>query len=164
MASVNKVILIGNLGKDPEVRHLEGGVAVARFPIATSETFKDKSGQKQERTEWHNIVLWRGLAEVAEKYLRKGQSVYVEGKIRSNNYQDKEGVQRYSTEIVADNLTMLGGRGDNANDSGGNSSHQEQQPVTTSASGGFGGRSASTAGNAGASVAGQNDEPDDLPF
>ena len=100
MASVNKVILIGNLGKDPEVRHLEGGVAVARFPIATSETFKDKNGERQERTEWHNIVLWRGLAEVAEKYLKKGQSVFIEGKIRTSNYQDKDGNQRYSTEAA----------------------------------------------------------------
>ncbi|MBF9255218.1 single-stranded DNA-binding protein [Pontibacter sp. 172403-2] len=158
MASVNKVILVGNLGKDPEVRHLEGGVAVARFSLATSETFKDKNGQKQERTEWHNIVLWRGLAEVAEKYLRKGQSVYIEGKIRSNNYQDKEGVQRYSTEIVADNMTMLGGRSDNGN---GNSGNYQEQPATAQASGNFGGGSASSQGNASAF---QNDEPDDLPF
>ncbi|WP_266203181.1 single-stranded DNA-binding protein [Pontibacter kalidii] len=158
MASVNKVILIGNLGKDPEVRHLEGGVAVARFPIATSESFKDKSGQKQERTEWHNIVVWRGLAEVAEKYLRKGNSVYIEGRIRTNSYQDKEGVQRYSTEIVADNMTMLGGRSDNGGSGGGN--YQE----SSAASGGnyAGGATA----DKGSSPAGgfQNDEPDDLPF
>ncbi|TPE45175.1 single-stranded DNA-binding protein [Pontibacter mangrovi] len=156
MASVNKVILIGNLGKDPEIRHLEGGVAVARFPIATSETFKDKSGQKQERTEWHNIVVWRGLAEVAEKYLRKGNSVFIEGKIRSNNYTDKDGIQRYSTEIVADNMTMLGGRSDN----GGGGDYQG----SAAASGGnFGG--GATANKGGSPAGGfQNDEPDDLPF
>lgn len=167
MASVNKVILVGNLGKDPEVRHLEGGVAVARFSLATSETFKDKSGQKQERTEWHNIVLWRGLAEVAEKYLRKGQSVYIEGKIRSNNYQDKEGVQRYSTEIVADNMTMLGSRSDNngggSDNTSGNSGNYQQQPAAASASGSFGGGSASASSQGNASAF-QNDEPDDLPF
>ena len=162
MASVNKVILIGNLGKDPEVRHLEGGVAVARFPMATSETFKDKQGQRQERTEWHNIVVWRGLAEVAEKYLKKGNSVYIEGKLRTNNYQDKEGIQRYSTEIVADQMTMLGGpSGGSSNGSGGN--YQESSSSPASSSGGnIGGGAA--AGTGGASSAFQNDEPDDLPF
>ncbi|GAB3534340.1 hypothetical protein GCM10027443_21260 [Pontibacter brevis] len=158
MASVNKVILIGNLGKDPEVRHLEGGVAVARFPMATSETFKDKSGQRQERTEWHNIVVWRGLAEVAEKYLKKGNSVYIEGRLRTNNYQDKEGIQRYSTEIVADNMTMLGGR----NDNGGGGNYQESSSSSASSSGGnYGGGATATGGGASAF---QNDEPDDLPF
>ncbi|QCR24344.1 single-stranded DNA-binding protein [Pontibacter sp. SGAir0037] len=154
MASVNKVILIGNLGKDPEVRHLEGGVAVARFPIATSETFKDRNGQKQEKTEWHNIVLWRGLAEVAEKYLRKGQSVFIEGKIRTNQYQDKDGNQRYSTEIVADNMTMLGGRSDNG---GGAGNYQDAYSSQSS------GSSSSSSASGGASAF-QNDEPDDLPF
>jgi single-strand DNA-binding protein len=153
MASVNKVILIGNLGKDPEVRHLEGGVAVARFPIATSESFKDKSGQRQERTEWHTIVLWRGLAEVAEKYLRKGQSVYIEGKLRTNNYQDKDGIQRYSTEIVADSMTMLGGGAGKDNNGNGGSGYQESAAST--------GGSNFSSGNASAT---QNDEPDDLPF
>jgi single-strand DNA-binding protein len=161
MASVNKVILIGNLGKDPEVRHLEGGVAVARFPIATSESFKDKSGQKQERTEWHNIVLWRGLAEVAEKYLRKGQAVYIEGKLRTNNYQDKEGVQRYSTEIVADNMTMLGGRSDSGSSGGDNYQGASSSSASGAASGGNYGGGGSSAGGASAF---QNDEPDDLPF
>jgi single-strand DNA-binding protein len=160
MASVNKVILIGNLGKDPEVRHLEGGVAVARFPIATSESFKDKNGQKQERTEWHNIVVWRGLAEVAEKYLRKGNSVFIEGKIRTSNYQDKDGVQRYSTEIVADNMTMLGGRSDNGG-SGGGGNFQESSAATSG--GNYGGGATASKGD---SPAGgfQSDEPDDLPF
>lgn len=161
MASVNKVILIGNLGKDPEVRHLEGGVAVARFPIATSESFKDKNGEKQERTEWHNIVLWRGLAEVAEKYLRKGQSVFIEGKIRTNSYQDKEGVQRYSTEIVADNMTMLSAREGGNGGSGSFQGGAPSQSAGQSQSSGQGSAAASGKGNASAF---QNDEPDDLPF
>jgi len=107
MAGVNKVILIGNLGKDPEVRYLEGGIAVANFPVATTESFRDKNGNKQEQTEWHQIVLWRRLAEVAEKYLRKGQQVYIEGKIRSRSWDDKEGNKRYTTEIFGDVLTIL---------------------------------------------------------
>ena len=110
MAGVNKVILVGNLGKDPEVRHLEGGTAVANFPLATTETYKDKTGQRQSQTEWHNIVLWRGLAEVAEKYLKKGNQVYIEGKLRSRSWEDKEGNTRYITEIVADSMTMLGSK------------------------------------------------------
>ncbi|HTF03687.1 MAG TPA: single-stranded DNA-binding protein [Bacteroidia bacterium] len=107
MAGVNKVILIGNLGKDPEVRYLEGGIAVANFPVATTESFRDKNGNKQEQTEWHQIVMWRRLAEVAEKYLRKGQQVYIEGKIRSRSWEDKEGNKRYTTEIFGDVLTIL---------------------------------------------------------
>lgn len=151
MASVNKVILVGNLGKDPEVRHLQDGVAVARFPIATSESFKDKNGQKQERTEWHNVVVWRGLADVAEKYLKKGHSVYIEGKIRTNSYQDKEGIQRYSTEIVADNLTMLGGRSDNAGATSNN----------TDTAGAYAGSANTGARHEAPAFEG---EPDDLPF
>ncbi|MCU0434174.1 MAG: single-stranded DNA-binding protein [Bacteroidia bacterium] len=107
MAGVNKVILIGNLGKDPEVRYLEGGIAVANFPLATTETFRDKNGNKNEQTEWHQIVLWRRLAEVAEKFLRKGQQVYLEGKIRSRSWEDKDGNKRYTTEIFGDSLTIL---------------------------------------------------------
>jgi len=160
MASINKVILIGNLGKDPEVRHLEGGVAVARFPLATSETFKDKNGERQERTEWHNIVLWRGLAEVSEKYLRKGQSVYIEGKIRSNNYTDKDGIQRYSTEIVADNMTMLGGRsegGQSQDNGGGNYS-------STSNNNGGGNAASAPKATSTSRPSSFEEEPDDLPF
>jgi single-strand DNA-binding protein len=112
MAGVNKVILVGNLGKDPEVRYLEGGTAVANFSLATTESYKDKQGNRIEQTEWHNIVVWRGLAEVAEKYLKKGSQVYVEGKLRTRSYDDKDGVKRYSTEIIADNMTMLGGKRD----------------------------------------------------
>lgn len=106
--SVNKVILIGNLGKDPEVRHLENGAVVANFPIATSETYTDRNtGERRENTDWHDIVVWRGLAEVVEKYVRKGHKVYVEGKLKKRSWQDKEGNTRYTTEVVADELTIL---------------------------------------------------------
>src|SRR5688572_15605175 len=106
--SVNKVILVGNLGKDPEVRYLENGVSVARFPVATSETFTDKNtGEKREITEWHNIVLWRGLAKVAESYLKKGMKVYIEGKLKTRSWQDDSQQTRYTTEIVADQMVML---------------------------------------------------------
>jgi single-strand DNA-binding protein len=112
MAGVNKVILIGNLGRDPEIRHLEGGVSVANFPMATTESYKDKTGNRVEQTEWHNIVMWRGLAEVAEKYLKKGMTVYVEGKLRTRNYE-KDGQKHYRTEILADNMTILSRKDDN---------------------------------------------------
>ena len=116
MAGVNKVILIGNLGKDPEVRYLDSGVAVANFSLATTENYKNKEGERVSQTEWHNIVLWRGLAEVAEKWLKKGSSVYVEGKIRNRKWEDKEGNTRYTTEILGDNITMLGKKNDNSSD------------------------------------------------
>ena len=110
MAGVNKVILVGNLGKDPEVRHLEGGNSVANFTLATNEYYKDKQGARVERTEWHNISAWRGLAELAEKYLKKGSQVYVEGKLRTRQYQDKDQQTRYITEIVAEEISLLGSR------------------------------------------------------
>jgi len=110
MAGVNKVILVGNLGKDPEVRYLDNGVAVANFSLATTENYKNKAGERVSQTEWHNIVLWRGLAEVAEKYLKKGASVYIEGKIKTRKWEDKDGNTRYNTEILADNMNMLGGK------------------------------------------------------
>jgi single-strand DNA-binding protein len=111
MSGINKVILIGHLGKDPEVRYLEGGVSVASFPLATSETY-NKDGKKVEQTEWHNIVMWRSLADVAAKYLQKGKLVYIEGKLRTRSFEDKEGVKKYTTEIVAENFTMLGRKSD----------------------------------------------------
>ena len=115
MSGVNKVILVGHVGKDPEVRYLEGGVAVARLPLATSESYKNKDGQKVDQTEWHNLVFWRGLAEIVEKYVRKGKLIYVEGKIRTRSYGD-ENNKKYITEIIADSMTMLGGpRVDDAN-------------------------------------------------
>lgn len=106
--SLNKVMLIGNLGKDPELRYTPNGTAVATFSIATSDSWKDAEGKLTERTEWHNVVTWRKLAEISAQYLKKGQKVYVEGSIRNRNYDDKNGVKRYVTEIVADNLIMLG--------------------------------------------------------
>lgn len=116
MAGVNKVILVGNLGKDPEVRHLEGGASVAHFTLATNEYYKDKQGNRVERTEWHNISAWRGLAELAEKYLKKGSQVYVEGKLRTRQYQDKDQQTRYITEVIADEISLLGSRsGSNSN-------------------------------------------------
>lgn len=111
MAGVNKVILIGNLGRDPEIRTLESGVKVARFSLATTESYNDRNtGQRVDQTEWHNIVLWRGLADIAEKYLRKGNQVYIEGKLQTRSYQDKDGITKYSTEIIGQNMNMLGGR------------------------------------------------------
>jgi len=110
--SVNKVILVGNVGKDPEIRHLDTGVAVANFPLATSESYTAKNGEKVTTTEWHNIVLWRGLAEVAEKYVTKGRQLYIEGRIRTRNYDDKDGNKRYITEIYGDTMQMLGTKSD----------------------------------------------------
>ncbi|MEQ8623374.1 MAG: single-stranded DNA-binding protein [Vicingaceae bacterium] len=148
MSGVNKVILVGRLGKDPEVRHLESGAAVANFPIATSETYKDKQGNKQESTEWHSIVLWRGLAEIAEKYLTKGNLVYIEGKLKTRNWQDKDGNTRYTTEIVGDNMTMLGSKND-----GNNSSSNENQESGSN-----------TRKQSAEKVELEEDESDDLPF
>ena len=111
MSGINKVILVGHLGKDPELRYLEGGVSVASFPLATSETF-NKDGRKVEQTEWHNIVMWRGLADIAAKFLQKGKLVYIEGKLRTRTFEDKEGIKKYTTEVVAENFTMLGRKTD----------------------------------------------------
>mgnify|MGYP001429262974 FL=1 len=119
-ASMNKVILMGNLGKAPETRTLESGVVMCRFPIATSETYKNrKSGEKTSHTEWHNVVLWRGLAEVAEKYLNKGDKILIEGRIRSRSWEDKEsGQMRFITEILADQMQMIGSVKRNSNSDG----------------------------------------------
>ena len=106
---VNKVILIGNLGADPEVKHLDSGSAVARLRIATTETYRDRDGNRQDRTEWHNVVLWRRLAEVAEQYLNKGDQIYVEGRLQTRSYE-KDGVTKYFTEVIGNSMTMLGGR------------------------------------------------------
>tara|TARA_A100000171_G_scaffold24058_1_gene22373 strand:+ start:1497 stop:1934 length:438 start_codon:yes stop_codon:yes gene_type:complete len=122
MAGVNKVILVGNLGKDPEVRHLESGRAVANFSLATSETYKNKQGERVTTTEWHNIVLWSPLAEIAEKFLKKGSQVYIEGKLTTRSWDDQDGNKRYTTEVVGNNLTMLGTKSDNEG-GGGSSSY-----------------------------------------
>ena len=112
--SVNKVILVGRLGRDPETRYTGGGQAVANFSVATDETYKDRNGEKQKRTEWHKIVVWGKQAEIAQQYLKKGSLLFVEGRIQSREWQDKEGQKRTSFEIVASNFRMLGGRGDGA--------------------------------------------------
>lgn len=147
--SINKVILIGNLGKDPEVRHLENGASVANLPIATSETYKDrKSGEKVTQTEWHNIVLWRGLADIAEKYLNKGDKIYIEGKLRTRSWQDQEGNNRYTTEVVADNLTMLGKISDNNSGNANSFNNEKTNPSSKKSEEDFS----------------APDENDDLPF
>lgn len=119
MAGVNKVILVGNLGADPEIRNLPSGSSVANFNIATSETYTNKNGERVTQTEWHRIECWEGLAKVAEQYLKKGNQVYIEGKLRTEEWQDKEGNTRYTTKVRAQNMTMLGGRNDNNGNSGG---------------------------------------------
>jgi len=151
MAGVNKAIIVGRLGKDPEVRHLDSGVAVASFSVATSETYKDRNtGERKESTEWHNIVLWRGLADVAEKYLKKGDQVYVEGKLRTRSWE-KDGITRYTTEIVGDNMNMLGSGG------GGGSSSQAPMPNTED----YG---SSNSSSYEASSTTESNVSDDLPF
>jgi single-strand DNA-binding protein len=161
MGSLNKATLIGNLGKDPEVRAIPSGAKVANFSIATTESYTGKDGQKVDKTEWHNIVMWRGLAEVAEKYLRKGSQVYIEGRLQTRSWDDQNGQKRYTTEIVADNMVMLGrptGGGGGAPREGGDSySQQREQPAMPSrSSGGGGGYSAPS------SMPPQAE--DDLPF
>ena len=107
MSRVNKVILVGNLGRDPEIRHIDGNISVAKFPLATSEVYKNKDRQRVTQTEWHNVVLWRQLAETAEKFLKKGSLVYIEGKLRTRNWDDKEGNKKYITEVIGDSMTLL---------------------------------------------------------
>ncbi|MCF6361730.1 MAG: single-stranded DNA-binding protein [Cyclobacteriaceae bacterium] len=158
MAGVNKVIILGRLGKDPEVRHLENGTPVASFSVATSESYKDRnSGEKVEKTEWHNIVLWRGLAEVAEKYLHKGDQVYIEGKLQTRSWE-KDGVTRYSTEIVGREMTMLGGKGQQ---SGG---EPNQGGYNAPAAAPSQPQAAAQPANPAAVEAQNNPELDDLPF
>jgi len=125
--SVNKVILVGNVGKDPEVRYLENGVAVAKFPLATSDNYKNKSGERVSNTEWHNIVAWRGLAEIAEKYVKKGNQLFIEGKLVSRSWDDKEGNKRYITEVIVNNMQMLDKRNQSSDNQ---SSTVNEEPKT----------------------------------
>jgi single-strand DNA-binding protein len=131
MASLNKVMLIGNLGKDPEVRYTTSGTAVASFSLATSEKFKNKTGEWEERTEWHNVTLWGRLAEIAGEYLAKGKTVYIEGRLQTRKWQDRDGRDRYTTEVVADKMQMLSGRGESGGRQGAGKAAEE--------SAGFGG-------------------------
>jgi single-strand DNA-binding protein len=112
MRGVNRVMLIGNLGKDPDMQFLEGNIGVSKFSLATTETYKDRSGKLISQTEWHTVVLWRGLAELAQKYLHKGSLVYIEGRLKTRSWEDKEGNKKFATEIVGDNLIMLDKRSD----------------------------------------------------
>lgn len=141
--SVNKVILVGNVGKDPDVRHLDSGATVARFSLATNETYTDKTGKKVTQTEWHNIVVWRGLADIAEKYVRAGKLLFVEGRLRTSSYDDKDGNKRYTTEILCDNFRFLGPSG---NSEGGSSNSKPAENNSIS------------------EPQGVVPEPDDLPF
>jgi single-strand DNA-binding protein len=161
MASVNKVILIGNLGRDPETRYTTGGDAVTNLNIATSETWKDKAGEKQEKTEWHRVVLFGRQAEIAGEYLKKGRSVYIEGRLQTKKYTDKDGVEKYSTEIVGDRMQLLGSR-----DGGGGGDAE------FSGGGGGGGGARREGGGAGAGASkpagaakkNVDDFDDDIPF
>ncbi|MEH0158090.1 single-stranded DNA-binding protein [Limibacter armeniacum] len=158
---VNKVILVGNLGRDPEVRHLESGTSVATFPIATTESYTDRDGNKQSMTEWHNIVLWRGLATVAERYLKKGSKIYVEGRLTTRSYE-KDGVTRYVTEVVGRDMVMLDNRTE-----GGSSMPGYEPPMNEPAMGGSSNVSpvsTSTESTSSGSDSLGGDDPDDLPF
>jgi single-strand DNA-binding protein len=150
MAGVNKVILLGNLGKDPEVRTLESGRKVAKFSLATTESYRDKNGEKVDRTEWHNVIFWGPIADVIEKYLKKGSTIYVEGRIVTRSYDDKEGVKKYVTEIEGQTMTMLGGKQ-------GGSGYENNQNIDNS----------SKSNNNSNEPVNQNilaDDTDDLPF
>ncbi len=143
--SVNKVILVGNVGKDPEVRYLENGAAVTTIPLATSEAYTNKSGEKVTNTEWHNVVMWRGLAEIAQKYVKKGSLIYIEGRIRTRSWDDKEGNKHYTTEILADNMKLLGRKPEDGHSSATVQDSGKQNPENDS-------------------IPVSNDQVDDLPF
>ena len=155
MASVNKVILIGNLGKDPDIRYMPDGEAVANITLATSETWKDKTGAKQEKTEWHRVTFYRKLAEIVGEYLKKGNSVYVEGRLETRKWTDKTGTDRYTTEIIANEMRMLGSK------SGGSSSEGENKNNKTTPP-----KNSATSNNNTASTtnSGFGDMDDDIPF
>ena len=159
MASVNKVILLGNLGRAPETRYTTGGDAVANLSIATSEQWKDKNGEKQERTEWHRVVLFGRQAEIAGEYLKKGRSVYIEGRLQTRKYTDKDGVEKYSTEIVGDRMQLIGGPRDSSGGdvefNAGGAPPARREPATTGTGGGTRG------GGAKKNV---DDLDDDIPF
>jgi single-strand DNA-binding protein len=157
MASVNKVILVGNLGRDPETRYTTNGDAVTNIRVATTDTWKDKNGEKQEKTEWHTVVFFGRQAEIAGEYLKKGRQVYIEGRLQTRKWQDKEGQDRYTTEIVADRMQMLGSR-ESASTASAPADTGEREPVAAGAAGG--------ARKAGAAPAKKNvdDLDDDIPF
>src|SRR5215467_752168 len=153
--SVNKVILVGRLGRDPETRYTGGGQAVANFSLATDETYRDKNGERQKRTEWHKIVVWGKQAEIAQQYLKKGSLIVIEGRIQSREWQDKEGQKRTSFEIVATNFRMLGGRGDGAGSGSFNAGSRSEEHDQSAGAEDFGG---------GGAAAGPEISDDDIPF
>ena len=165
--SLNRVQLIGNLGKDPEVKYTPQGTPVAKLTIATNERFKDKAGEWQDRTEWHNVVLWQRLAEIAGEYLKKGRSVYVEGRLKTRKWTDKDGAEKYSTEIIANDMQMLGGRegmgqgapagGEDSSYGAGTGTYERPAPAS---------RPAAAAANrpAAKSTSGFDNMDDDIPF
>ncbi|MBT3888484.1 MAG: single-stranded DNA-binding protein [Nitrosomonadaceae bacterium] len=155
MASVNKVILIGNLGKDPDIRYMPNGEAVANITLATSETWKDKTGAKQEKTEWHRVTFYRKLAEIEGEYLKKGNSVYVEGRLETRKWTDKTGTDRYTTEIIANEMRMLGSKSGASSFEGGNKNNKTAPP-----------KDSATSNNNAASTpnSGFGDMDDDIPF
>jgi len=155
MASVNKVILIGNLGKDPDIRYMPNGEAVANITLATSETWKDKTGAKQEKTEWHRVTFYRKLAEIVGEYLKKGSSVYVEGRLETRKWTDKTGTDRYTTEIIANEMRMLGSKSGGSSFEGGNKNNETSSPKDSAASNN---NAASTPNG------GFGDMDDDIPF
>ncbi|HOO42652.1 MAG TPA: single-stranded DNA-binding protein [Bacteroidales bacterium] len=152
---LNKVMLIGNVGKDPEIRHLESGTAVANITLATTERYKDRNGETQEQTEWHNVVLWRGLADVTERFVRKGSQIFIEGKIRTRSWEDQSGQKRYTTEIVADNMQLLGRKSDNP-------ANASARPAPSANNNQTGRKDQSSFDNGSADF--NSEEVDDLPF
>ena len=158
MASVNKVILVGNLGRDPETRNTTGGEAVTNIRLATTDTWKDKAGEKQERTEWHSIVFFGRQAEIAGEYLKKGRQIYVEGRLQTRKWQDKEGQDRYTTEIVADRMQMLGSR------EGGSASMASEPPDHGAPAEPRGEARAGGKANAAPTKKNVDDLDDDIPF
>jgi single-strand DNA-binding protein len=174
--SVNKVILVGNVGKEPETRYLDENTAITKFPMATSETYKNRNGERVSTTEWHNIVLWRGLAQVAEKYVKKGTQIYIEGRIKTRSYDDADGNKKYITEIVGDQMTLLGRKPEDG--AGGQAQGGAQAPAAGQAQGGAqapaAGQAPAQADNAGGQQTpsaqpgdpfdGGDNGPDDLPF
>ena len=161
MASVNKVILIGNLGRDPETRYMPDGGAITNISVATTDVWKDKQGEKQEKTEWHRVAFFGKLAEIAGEYLKKGSQVYVEGRLQTRKWQDKEGVDKYTTEIVADRMQMLGSR---SGMGGGGGGDRGDAPERESPGGGAS-RGAAKPAAAGAKAGGKFDDfEDDIPF
>ncbi len=165
--SVNKVILVGNLGKDPELRYTPSGTAVATFSLATTERYKDRDGNRQDKTEWHNIVAWRQLAEICGKYLHKGKQIYIEGKIQTRSYDDRDGNKRYITEIVVDQMQMLGSRDDSQG--GGQSGYGGGSSQSGQGGGGYDNKKSSGQGGYGGSQESSFEDPvfnpdDEIPF